>query len=625
MKNAKSFGFTLVELLGAVAIIATIATISVVSIKDSVAAGQRSSVQRELQGLNTALSNFKSAGGVISADANVTDALTALQTGVTLSGSTYFPLTSMPELNKEIGGFPYSLSYDSSAGFSYIPSGEDVAAVFSGAGESSGIGANGETYPFDITDPEAVSQALLDFASMSPEDQRYQDYLAAFNAAKSMDTLSADGLASLDSALLGTGLALVDGAWVQTGLPDPAPLLASYNAASNKQAYLNSLAYTEQASLFRVLPPGDQNLRMANFTALLASEFSQFVPVPEGASVTARLNAFLSALPEGEVVEALNLLQPYSVSRGLQPSVTYDVLQKLNLAGLNLTGLNTTGKALAGTNLVGATGFTAEMFNAAGTNCAGVSLVGFDLSNFDLSNKNLSGANFSDTNISLEQLNSITTPTSLKLANVQVLSGWNTNGKMLGGSNFSGSDISVAQLVAASDLANTDLSRLDLTGMSFSGKSISGINFSGCSGVTSSVLNSATGSPTNANLSGLDLNGWNTSGKDLRGVSLVGANITMSQINSAGVDLRSINLSGSTSAPRDMTGLNLSGKILYGANFSNTNITAAQLAAAELYNPWSLDDMPVNLQGTGITKAQMQEALTAIGKSAVAADHIIFD
>lgn len=84
--------FTLVEVLGAVAGAATLATVSVVSIQDSVKAGQRASVQRELQHLNTALQNFKSAGGVIPPDTSAEAAVTALQVGTNLEGSNFSPL-----------------------------------------------------------------------------------------------------------------------------------------------------------------------------------------------------------------------------------------------------------------------------------------------------------------------------------------------------------------------------------------------------------------------------------------------------------------------------------------------------------------------------------------------------
>ena len=127
--------FTLVEILGATALIATLATVSVISVKDSVAAGQRASVQRELQGLNTSLANFKSAGGVIPDNASIEDAIAALQTGVSIAGtdSNYAPLTSVPDLSMMIGGVPYEYVYDPVDGFSCAPV-EGMGDTFTGAG-----------------------------------------------------------------------------------------------------------------------------------------------------------------------------------------------------------------------------------------------------------------------------------------------------------------------------------------------------------------------------------------------------------------------------------------------------------------------------------------------------------
>lgn len=58
-------GFSLVEILGAIAVVSTLAAVSVVSIKDTVQAGQKAGAQKELQHLNGALQNFRSAGGVM--------------------------------------------------------------------------------------------------------------------------------------------------------------------------------------------------------------------------------------------------------------------------------------------------------------------------------------------------------------------------------------------------------------------------------------------------------------------------------------------------------------------------------------------------------------------------------
>lgn len=196
--------FSVIEMLGAIAIIATVATVSTISVKDTLAAGQRSAIQKELQNLNNGLSNFKSAGGVIPDNATVSDALAALQTGATLGGASYSPLTSMPELTKTIGGVPYSLAYDPVTGFSYVPIGEVAGGVYNGAGTK--VPAQSD-YPFNIGDPAAAQAALASLASMDPESQEYQDYLAALNAANAAGTLS-------DAEMAAAGLIEHVGAWL---------------------------------------------------------------------------------------------------------------------------------------------------------------------------------------------------------------------------------------------------------------------------------------------------------------------------------------------------------------------------------------------------------------------------
>lgn len=175
------------EILGVIAIIATVAAISVVSVKDSVLAGQRAAVQRELQTLNSALQAFKGAGGVIPGTASARAAIDALKGGTALPGSTYAPLVNDPKMSTGIGDQNYTLVYDPEAGFSY----ED--------GDGDGLGLSGtdlaeandaaEAYPFDITDPDAVAQALEDFALLDPTDPEYASYLSAFAAAVSAGTL----------------------------------------------------------------------------------------------------------------------------------------------------------------------------------------------------------------------------------------------------------------------------------------------------------------------------------------------------------------------------------------------------------------------------------------------------
>jgi type II secretory pathway pseudopilin PulG len=100
--------FSLVEVLGAVAVLATLAAVSIVSIKDTVQAGQKASAQREIQALNAALQSFKSAGGVIPANATVDEVVQALKVGTDLAGRGYAPLTNDPSGEVQIAGATYA-------------------------------------------------------------------------------------------------------------------------------------------------------------------------------------------------------------------------------------------------------------------------------------------------------------------------------------------------------------------------------------------------------------------------------------------------------------------------------------------------------------------------------------
>ena len=167
------------------------------------AAGQRASVQRELQGLNTSLANFKSAGGIIPANAAAADAIGAMQAGVTIAGtgSSYEPLSSTPEFTTSIGGIPYELAYDEETGFYYAPTGSNDGEIFSGSGTGE---LSADEYPFDITDPAAIAQALEDFAGMDPTDPMYQSYLDALTAASTLPlNLPEETLAAITAALAG--------------------------------------------------------------------------------------------------------------------------------------------------------------------------------------------------------------------------------------------------------------------------------------------------------------------------------------------------------------------------------------------------------------------------------------
>ena len=80
-------GFTLVELLGVVAIIAVLATVSITSISGAIQGGREASSKRQIQTLNSAYQNYLAAGGVASGT-NAAAVITELTNTITLPNST---------------------------------------------------------------------------------------------------------------------------------------------------------------------------------------------------------------------------------------------------------------------------------------------------------------------------------------------------------------------------------------------------------------------------------------------------------------------------------------------------------------------------------------------------------
>jgi len=193
IRNQK--GFSLLELLGAVAVVAALATVSVVSIKDAVQAGQRAGAQKDLQNLNSALQNFRSSGGVMPPGANARGAIDMLKGGVDLSGSNFTPLSSDPDMSREIAGETYDLNYSEEDGFTYEPA-NGSGLMLAGAGLESAVPG---TFPFDVNDPVAASNALEELATLDPGSDEYNSLLAGLNAANMLGTIS-------DEAMAGAGL-----------------------------------------------------------------------------------------------------------------------------------------------------------------------------------------------------------------------------------------------------------------------------------------------------------------------------------------------------------------------------------------------------------------------------------
>jgi type II secretory pathway pseudopilin PulG len=204
---ARKKAFSLVEILGGVAVAVTLATVAVVGVKDTVVSGQKAAAQQEIRQLNQALQNYKSAGGTIPTGALAGEVIDLLQAGVGLvsqEGEKYTPLVNDPPMQMSIGGEPYDLVYNDEDGFSYTPSSQVEG---SSSGGPSGT-QDPASYPFDINDDAATQDAFNAFQNLPYGDLARQQYLDAFNAAKAMGYLSPEELAQLETILAEDGLVL---------------------------------------------------------------------------------------------------------------------------------------------------------------------------------------------------------------------------------------------------------------------------------------------------------------------------------------------------------------------------------------------------------------------------------
>jgi len=123
MKMNKTKGFTLVELLGVVAIIAVLATVSITSISGAVQGGRVASSKRQIQSLNSAYQNYLAAGGA-DQGASVSDAFVALTNKVRLPESNQeigpFLLSTPPTTVNDKNGNPVNLSFNRDTGFNIV-------------------------------------------------------------------------------------------------------------------------------------------------------------------------------------------------------------------------------------------------------------------------------------------------------------------------------------------------------------------------------------------------------------------------------------------------------------------------------------------------------------------------
>jgi hypothetical protein len=393
--------------MGAVAVILTVATVATLSVKDTVQAGTKAAMQRELQQLNTALNNFEAAGGVITPGMDtVEEVIEALKGGVDLAGGTFDPLATDPALRVSMDGDTYELGYTPEEGFAYSPA-SGTGDPITGAGE---MGVASGTYPFDVTSAGSVREAADYFAGLDSTDPARQSYVDAFNAARNF--LGEEDLKEIGNIITGNGVYTIGNEWT---LPSPdyqilalddgiwermARLMYSHESFEEGRAEQEAAAaggwenliknwYTHPGSRYRshltsnLLPaalnqeetqvgrfsgvvtpelfgalPGD-NADWAAATAQFAGEdgWKKYLVMDSVAMITRYRE--LNNEPHGE-----SMTLPRSWIRNVDwtkvPSGQGFNFDRDDLSGLNLTGFSPQGVSFWATNLTGAKGLTAE-------------------------------------------------------------------------------------------------------------------------------------------------------------------------------------------------------------------------------------------------------------------------
>ena len=634
--------FSLMEVLGITAVLAALAVVSIISVKDTVAAGQRSAMQRELQVLNGALQNYKSAGGAIPETASLDDALAALTQGVNLSGSDYVALPKDPEREFTVGGELYELNYNPEDGFSYANDAGD-AVGFAG-GQLAGAG--GSAFPFDITD-DAARRAALDSVRDDPYSAAGLSNFEALKAAAELGYLAPAEIAELadiyaqSPSELAELLAVLDESsqinMVGQILGWSSSFLNIYHLGAPSEFQSNSWRgqpeVTSLHDVFSHLPAGGVGSILNNMRG--AEELGGFtLDNLSGLNLTGWNTGAIPGVPhtDAEVTEVFladmgtNSLLNVAISEGYS-----SVDELVSGWGFNsLAELTQEMHVWYGPKVLPQPALSFALFNLAGSNVsadqlnAAGSLFGANLSGvqtlagFDTTGRDLQFVNFADSNISPAQLQAAGQITGVNLSRLNLL-GMNTAGMSFLNVNLSGADISSAQLSAAQSLVGANLSNLDLTGLITNGKPLNGVNFYG-STISTDQLNAAT-DLRYANLSMQDLTGLQLAGRNMQNVNFAGSNITAAQLNAAS-NISGVNLSGLNT----LGGLNLTGKSIAAMDFSNSNITGEQLNGANLghwgdganlsgvtnlsgFNTTGKDLSGTNFAGSGITAAQLNQSV----------------
>lgn len=284
---------------------------------------------------------------------------------------------------------------------------------------------------------------------------------------------------------------------------------------------------------------------------------------------------------------------------------TASFIDRVNLSGMNLTGLDVTGKNVQNTNFAGSTGILAsEVLTAA--NYISSNLSGLDFAGAVLSGKTLQGVIISGAeNLTGPMLNGVTNVRGAKLEGID-LSGW-TAPPYTG--DWQTATLSLAGSVVNNAIMNSQVSRLaNLTGVDlgfWQPTGIFAIDLRGVENFTGANIQGHIYWGTNMGTT--DMTGYNYAGKVIAGNFTQVQNMTGTQLNSLSSMVHAGSFTANLSG-RDLTGWQPTYNIK-NANLQNTTgITASSIATATTITG-------INLRGTGITKAALDAALAAVGKS----------
>ena len=589
--NIKSrFGFTMLEVTGAVALALTLATVSLLSVKGTITAGQRSSALAEIQTLNSAWNNYKNAGGVIAGN-DVESALTALKTPLQLAGSSdYLAYNGDPSRTVKVGSDTYDLSYDPATGFSYVSGLGDELGFNSGGASGNGGGGN-SGYPFDITDPGAFADAIAAFEALPFGDPARQAYLDAFNAARALGTVPAGDLTAMDSALADSGALKIDGEWVEPPFDyrDPTQLA---DAMNNIESYRGTAEYEAAIAALNAGKVTSPSLA-TDLTNNIVDEFRNAVNTGNSSGIDWAPLAGVNFVNGGRPIRGVSM--PWTVSPFGPGSPGVFALNNLenppgsipaafnsptlNYSHWNLSGANLSTYAMTGLNFAAAN-FSNTILP---TNLSGSNFYLTNLSGRDFSGSNLTGANLAAVNLSGTVL-----PTNL--TGVSLVS-TDLSNRDLSSSILAGANLSSANLIGTT--LPVDISSTDVAFTSLAGQNLRALNLSTTQGLRGVNLVNAV---LPLNMSGFSLQGA-TLNQDLTGYNLP---TNLGNINASGVTFPS-NWTGYLARAQIVNSTlnnNLSGQVLGDADIIQSNLAGANLQNAVLIRAdLGFSVLPTNLQG----------------------------